>query len=159
VSEQRRRPTRRPRRLPSSRTQGLAEDWAWELSAVGYLPVKRIEAELALRGQADILVAALLSEPFRPQPAAAVGEYLVGSLEVTGAEALRRTLVLLGDRLLDGLPLSAEAGRYRLIRSLAELAAGWGEALRERILTEQEAVHRAAQTARRDTDPHNPWFG
>jgi hypothetical protein len=158
VGEQRRRRTRRRRRPLSSPREELAESWAWELSAAGHLPMTRGEAEFLLRGQIDILLTALLAEQFHPQPAGEVGAYLV-SMQATGSEALRRTLVLLGERLLDGQPISAEAGRHRLLRLLAELAAGWVEAVREHILASQETVHRAAQNAHDDTLPPNPWFG
>ena len=149
---------RRQRRPLSSPGQELAESWAWELSAAGYLPMARGEAKFLLRGQVDVLLAALLAEPFHARPAGEVGAYLV-SMQVTGSEALRRTLVLLGERLLDGQPISAEAGRHRLLRLLAELAAGWAETVREQILAGQEAVHRAARSAHRDASAPNPWFG
>ena len=43
-------------------------------------------------------------------------------------EALRRTLLLLTDRLLANQPITAEAAQYRLSRLLIELTSGWVDA-------------------------------
>jgi hypothetical protein len=155
----RRKGKTRPDRPPASASAALTRAWAWELASVEYLGVSRGEIELRLRGQLDTLVGLLLADPFSPQPARQVGADLV-DLKATQSEALRRTLLLLTDRLLTDQPISAEAGRYRLSRLLIELAVGWVDASHRSILTAQEELHRAVDTARdRDRAPRaNPWF-
>ena len=123
---------------------------------------RRATAQAALRGVNAAVVGLLLAEPFSAQPAGQVGAYLV-ELNATRAEALRRTLLVLTDRLLVGQPISPEAGGYRLSRLLIELATGWADAVHRHILAAQEEIHRAFDTARRDQQqdgqpPPNPWF-
>jgi diguanylate cyclase len=153
-------------RGPRPRSPGnaaLARDWAWELASVEDLGCSRREVELRLRGVVDALVGLMLAESFSAQLAREVGASLVG-LNATAPEALRRTLLLLTDRLLDGQPMSAEAGRHRLTRLLIELTAGWAEAAHRHVRTAQDEIHSAFGAARqhrpRDsaTSP-NPWFG
>jgi hypothetical protein len=139
----------------------LIRDWAWELASVEYVGLSRAEIELRLRGQVDTLLGLLHAESFSACPARQVGAYLV-DLNATQPEALRRTLLLLTDRLLTDQPINPEAGRYRLSRLVIELATGWAEANERRIVTAQEEIHRAVDTARRDHQhgkpPPNPWF-
>ena len=159
-----RRPRRRVRRLrppPSSAAVALAADWAWELSSVDHVQLGRTELELGLRGQVEILRRALVGEPFQPQCGAGVGAYLVG-LQATGAEALRRTLLLLAERLPGDLPISPEAARYRLTRLLVEIAAGWADAARGESPAGRTAVPGDLPAPRpgadRAAEPPNPWF-
>jgi hypothetical protein len=155
-----RRRVRRLRPVPASAEAALAADLAWELSLVAHLPTGRTELELGLRGQVEILLNALVDEPFQPHRGAEVGAYLVG-IQATGSEALRRTLLLLADRLPRHLP-STEAARYRVTRLLVEVAAGWADAARERPPAGRQTAFRAAPAAgpraARSAQPPNPWF-
>jgi hypothetical protein len=143
------------RRTPSSAAAAIAREWALQLVATAYLPMGRAEAELFLRGQTDRLLGVLFDEPLDLQPAHQVGTDLAG-IGATSSEALKQTLQVLGDHLLDDLPTRPVAGRYRLTRLLAELAAGWADAVREDILAEQEAVHRAVDVAREGEQKADP---
>jgi hypothetical protein len=157
----------RRRRPPASRAAALAQEWAWELATAGLIQLTRSEIELHLRGQVDRLLTALHADPFRPQDAQSVGEYLVG-LGADRSDALRRTFLLLSRRLLDSSRLSGEAGRSRLDRLLAELIAGWSDARHAATLTEQDNLARAARAAKGDQrpgpdspdepEPPGPWF-
>jgi hypothetical protein len=124
----------------------------------------RAEIELLLRGQVDTLIGALLGDPFSVQPARTVGAELV-RMQIVETEALRRSLRLLNDRMLEDLPIDPDAGRYRLSQLLLELSVGWAEALRGYILSGQDDMQRAIEAARRGlggpppaTRPDNPWF-
>jgi hypothetical protein len=124
----------------------------------------RAEIELLLRGQVDTLIGALLGDPFTVHPARVVGAELV-RMQIVETEALRRSLRLLNDRMLDDLPIDPDAGRYRLSQLLLELSVGWTEALRSYILSGQDDMQRAIEAARRGlgdpppaTRPDNPWF-
>ena len=97
----------------------------------------------------------LFDEPLFVLPARQVGADLAG-FGATSSEALKQTLLVLGDHLLDDLPVRPVAGRYRLTHLLAELAAGWAEAVREDILAEQEVVHRAVDVAREEEEKPDP---
>jgi hypothetical protein len=153
---------RRRARPRSPGNAALARDWAWELASVEHMGCSRREVELRLRGVVDTLVGMLLAESFSAQLARQIGANLVG-LNATKPEALRRTLLLLTDRLLDGQPMSAEAGRDRLTRLLIELTAGWAEAAHRHVLTAPDEIHCAfgatQQHQPQDSAPSpNPWF-
>jgi len=141
--------------VPSSAAAAIAREWALQLVSAEYLPTGRSEAELFLRGQTDRLLGVLFDEPLYLQPARQVGADLAG-FGATSSEALKQTLLVLGDHLLDDLPVRPVAGRYRLTHLLAEVAAGWADAVREDILAEQEAVHRAVDVAREKEQKADP---
>jgi hypothetical protein len=154
----RRRHLRRHRRPPDTPSTELARDWAWELAASGLIQLTRAELELHLRSQVDQLFSTLYTDPYRPQPARHVGAYLVG-LNANQPDALRRTFLLLSQRLLADTRLTHDGARDRLDRLLAELIVGWVEANHEATVTAQESLLRAADTARRNAEPPaGPWF-
>ncbi len=139
------------RRPPSTAAAALARDWAWQLRAAGVLQLTGNELELHLRSQADLLIRTLYAEPFVPDPARLVGEYLV-RMQATRPDALQRTFLLLTTRLLEDSPLAAQSGRHRLDQLLGELIGGWAEAVHAYTLAAQEDLRRALEAARHGGD-------
>lgn len=158
-----RRPRPRRRRAAhdrSSAADALAQAWAWELAAAGIYQLTRPELELALRRPAGQLIDILNGDPYRPTDARAVGAYLI-TVHATGPEALRRSYLLLAERLpahtaLPALPDAAPP--HRLHHLLAELLAGWLEAVTIQTLAAQETLRTAVDSARSGQEPDNPWF-
>jgi len=126
--------------------QRFAAAWARELLGTSYVPMTGAEVEGHLRGCTEQLVDALLSEPFDPSPARHVGADLV-AVHFTGAESLGRTTSLGHERMLELLGLD-ESWRSRAARLQGELSAGFVQAVRKRILDEQESIRQAVLDAR-----------
>ncbi|MFH8514374.1 putative bifunctional diguanylate cyclase/phosphodiesterase [Streptomyces gelaticus] len=105
------------------------------------------------RGLSDILHA----RPFDAAPAAEVGAALVAA-HCTDPDALSSTLGVVDSYLVlycgsNGVtPLPTEDSRARCARIQHALASGFTRALRERTLSEQEAIARSALTARSDAE-------
>jgi hypothetical protein len=110
---------------------------------LAYRPTSRAEIELHLRGYLETLHDALLAEPFGAEPARQIGAALVG-IHLTKPEAIEVTLVVLADRLLADLGLDSYTFQPHLNRLLAAIAVGYTKALRDRVLSDQEQVYRAA---------------
>lgn len=122
----------------------FAEGWAAAIIDTSYVPMSRREIEDFLLDLSDSLLAALLSEPFDPQPAIEVGARLVNA-HFTAPEALGRTLQLLGTGLVLPAGLSSDDRKLldRVVQLLGRLSTGYSEALRERTFEEQEVIKQA----------------
>ncbi|WP_317630377.1 putative bifunctional diguanylate cyclase/phosphodiesterase [Saccharopolyspora rosea] len=126
----------------------FAAVWAQALMGTSYVPMTSAEVEGRLCGYTDRLVDALLSDPFDPSAARAVGVDLVG-VHFTSAESLARTIDLLGDEILDVLRLgSSPTWRDRVAALQGALCSGFVQAARKRTLDEQEAIRQAVLDAR-----------
>jgi diguanylate cyclase len=119
------------------------------------VPMDAASAHAFLTAQSASLLAVLLSAPFRPRQAAAVGHALVRA-DFVSADVLGRSLRVLILRLPELLlqhPLARAAGATDLERRVAEvteaLANGYVRALRDRTLAEQESIRRAELDAHR----------
>ena len=131
--------------------EATAREWAHIVArgSFGQMSVHDLEGRLS--ELTTILVESLLSEPFVSRPARDVGASLVAA-HFTGSETLSRTIELFDDRLLQALHADTAKYRGRLARMNGALAAGFADALRERALTEHEAILRAALRAREDAE-------
>nr|WP_240483740.1 EAL domain-containing protein [Streptomyces pathocidini] len=113
------------------------------------------EFEEYLVPSARTLSDTLRARPFDPTPALAVGGALVAA-HCTDPGALPRSLGVVDSYLVrycaPGAELTAEEGRARCSRIQHAVAAGFAQALRERTLTEQEAVSRAALRAQGEAE-------
>jgi diguanylate cyclase (GGDEF)-like protein/PAS domain S-box-containing protein len=118
----------------------LGERWTKALTKTAYSPMARRKIRRHLDEHLAVLVDALAATPFAPDPAAAVGEWLVRA-RFTGQSSLRRTVELLGPALrvlpeLDGVDQLTD----RVFCLLGELASAYTNAVRRQIFTEQEKV-------------------
>ncbi|WP_440900637.1 diguanylate cyclase domain-containing protein, partial [Actinosynnema sp.] len=150
---------------PAAGRRELARAWARELKGVGLGPASPVELERFLLELVELLLDVLGALPFRAAGAAEAGRRLVGA-RFTGAEALRRTVLLLGRSLAEHAdrpgpgsagPGSAGQGSTgsggpapaeRVVAVLAELSSGFAEALRLDALAQQEEVRLALLAAR-----------
>ena len=118
-------------------------------------PMDIASARAFLTAQSAALVAIVLSDPFRPRQAAAVGDALVKA-DFVSADDLGRSLRVLIMRLPELLRHCALAGASavsgldgRVAEVTEALANGYVRALRDRTLAEQESVMRAELDAQR----------
>ena len=118
-------------------------------------PMDIANARAFLSAQSGALVRIVLSDPFRPRQAAAVGRALVNA-DFVSADVLGRSLRVLIMRLPELLRRSALAGAPgvsgldgRVAEVTEALANGYVRALRNRTLAEQESIMRAELDAQR----------
>jgi len=128
--------------------ESFARTWATAVIGSSYVPMTRAEVAEHLQALTEVLVHALHASPFRTAPGYEIGARLVEA-HFTGTDTLGRTVQLLGDDLLDELGIAPdELMRSRLAALQGALAAGYARALRERTLSEQEAIRAAVLDAR-----------
>lgn len=128
---------------------GFASRWAESLRGVVYPAMTRAEVERLLADQAAELVETLCSEPFTSGRASKIGSALVAA-NYRDAVALNRTLTVFGDVYhgeLGPLLRDVPAPAARLAAVQGAVAEGFAGALRDLVLTEQEATQRAALAA------------
>jgi diguanylate cyclase (GGDEF)-like protein len=126
----------------------LARDWTEVVTGTVYVPLTRTELEAYLLGQLESIVAAVRAEPFSAALGYPLGANLVAT-NLSAPETLGRTVQLLGERLIDAIPLpSSPEYRHRVAAILGALATGHSRAGRDRTLDEQESIRRAALIAR-----------
>lgn len=126
----------------------LARHWAAVAIDVSHLLAPRAESEATLADIAGGLIALIRADPFDPTPAAEAGRRLVKE-NFSSPEALRQTLSILGHELLPAAGLSEQQPWLgRLAELTGELAAGYVDALRDRLFDEQELLKRAVFRAR-----------
>ncbi|MEU6486059.1 EAL domain-containing protein [Streptomyces sp. NPDC046887] len=133
------------------RIRRFATIWSRAIFPVTATSLTRPEFELHLLPWARELSDALHGRPFDTAPAGRVGAALVAA-HCTDPDALSRTLGVVESYLVlyCGRPAqdTAEELRARSARLQHALAAGFARALRQRTLTEQEAIARSALAAR-----------
>ncbi|MFF8293347.1 putative bifunctional diguanylate cyclase/phosphodiesterase [Streptomyces sp. NPDC016309] len=134
------------------RLQRFATIWSRAVFPVTATSLTRSEIERHLLPLARDLSDALHARPFDPAPAHRVGAALVAA-HCTDPDALGRTLGVVDSYLVlycggAGQSAAAEELRARCARLQHALATGFAQALRERTLTEQEAIARSALNAR-----------
>ncbi|HKN99826.1 MAG TPA: EAL domain-containing protein, partial [Pseudonocardiaceae bacterium] len=133
------------------RSRVFAELWASVLVGTSYIPLRRDEVVDLLTELTDDLVTALLAEPFAPGPARAAGARLVAA-HFTSGDSVERSVRIIGERLLPELGLTGVQPAARMTAVLGGFAAGYALGLRERVLSEQEAIHSAVLDARAEAE-------
>jgi diguanylate cyclase (GGDEF)-like protein/PAS domain S-box-containing protein len=136
------------------RLRRFATIWSRAIFPATTTSLTRPELEERLLSLARGLREALHARPFDAAPAARVGTALIAA-HCTDPEVLSRTLGVIDSYLVlycGAKELPAEDSRARCARLQHSLAAGFAQALRERTLTEQEAIARSARTARSDAE-------
>ncbi|MFD8196528.1 putative bifunctional diguanylate cyclase/phosphodiesterase [Streptomyces wuyuanensis] len=135
---------------PEDRLRRFATIWSRAIFPVTATSLTRPEFEGHLLPLARELSGALHTRPFDSAAAQRVGAALVDA-HCTDPDALSRTLGVVDAYLVlycGNDRESAEDSRARCARLQHALAAGYALALRERTLTEQEAIARSALAAR-----------
>lgn len=134
---------------PEGRVRRFATIWSRAIFPVTATSLTRPEFELQLVPLARRLRDALLERVFDSGEGQAVGAALIGT-HCTDPEALSRTLDCVDAYLVlyCGEEGRQEELRARSARLQHAVAAGFAAALRERTLSEQEAISRAALNAR-----------
>ncbi|WP_020667068.1 putative bifunctional diguanylate cyclase/phosphodiesterase [Amycolatopsis nigrescens] len=129
-----------------------ATEWALVAAATSDVPFPHQHVLDELAKLLELMVDALLAEPFDATPAARSGEQLV-RLNVIGEQALRRSVVLLGEALPANprVKLTKRAWE-RVVAVLGEVAAGYVDAVRQRTLVKQEAISRALIRAKDEVE-------
>ncbi|MFE4534454.1 putative bifunctional diguanylate cyclase/phosphodiesterase [Streptomyces scopuliridis] len=136
------------------RLRRFATIWSRAIFPATATSLTRPEFETHLLPLARELQEALHAHPFDTAPATRVGAALVAA-HCTDPEALGRTLGVVDSYLVlycGTEELAAEDNRARCARLQHSLAAGFAHALRERTLSEQEAIARSALAARNDAE-------
>ncbi|MFE9257765.1 putative bifunctional diguanylate cyclase/phosphodiesterase [Streptomyces sp. NPDC006879] len=144
---------------PQDRIGRFARIWSRAIFPVTATSLTRCEFEGHLLPLATTLTEALHARHFDPSPAQGVGAALVAA-HCTDPDALSGTLGVIDAYLVlyctpaaeqaPGAGPDREEYRSRCARLQQALAAGFSRALRERTLSEQEAIARSAMTARSD---------
>jgi diguanylate cyclase (GGDEF)-like protein/PAS domain S-box-containing protein len=127
--------------------------WARAVTGTSYVSLGDGEVEERLGLLARRLADALLAEPFAAAPAVDVGAALVEA-HFTGTATLSRTIALLPRLPAHLASDSQDVGGLadRVAELQGALAGGYARALQERTLDEQEAIRRAARTAREQAE-------
>jgi len=119
----------------TDRAEFVAE-WARAIADTSYVSLSAAQLEVFAGGLTDTLVTLLDGPAYDAAAARRIGEAMI-TAHCTGADTLQRTVVLLGDRLPDLRPSTADR---RVSRIIGDVAAGYAEALREVTLAEQDAM-------------------
>ncbi len=128
--------------------EAFARTWATAVIGSSYVPMTRAEVAEHLQALTEVLVSALLANPFSTVPGHEIGARLVEA-HFTGTDTLGRTVQLLGEDLLTELGIDVDSRMASRLAALqGALAAGYARALRERTLAEQEAIRAAVLDAR-----------
>jgi diguanylate cyclase (GGDEF)-like protein/PAS domain S-box-containing protein len=130
-----------------ARCSAFANAWVKTLNGTSHVVLSSAQIRALLRQLTDQLAAALSRTPFAPAAGYDSGRRLAEA-GFTEPESLAATISLLGQGELDPAGRSDQAAQARLCDLQGAIAAGHTAALRDRILTAQEALIRAALIAR-----------
>ncbi|HET8629145.1 MAG TPA: PAS domain-containing protein [Thermomicrobiales bacterium] len=137
------------RALLYGRSEAIADRWHRALLPAGYTPQGAARARQRLGELTDQAIALLLAPAFADEEARALGDALV-RLGFREPVALGRTLEILGDALVAGLPAEYVAAlQPRLVALLGEAASGFAARAQATILVEQEQARAALRLAER----------
>jgi diguanylate cyclase (GGDEF)-like protein/PAS domain S-box-containing protein len=126
----------------------LVRRWVEAVADTNFVSLNRRELTDFLRGLTARLTGALAADEFDAAQARDVGAAMVAK-HFTASEALERTLQVLGDAFSTSTQPQL---RDRAPTALAALATGYTEALRERILAEQQSITVAALAAQQGAE-------
>jgi diguanylate cyclase (GGDEF)-like protein/PAS domain S-box-containing protein len=118
----------------------VGEQWMRALARTAYSPMSRRKIKRQLDSHVAAMIAMLTAGELDPEPALAIGEWLVAA-RYTGQHSLRHTVDVLGPALRT-LPELASVDDLpdRVVHVLGALAAGYANAVRRQIFEEQEKV-------------------
>ena len=125
---------------PPRSAERIARAWALAIAGTSYVSMGGVEIQDFLTGLAGRLLRAVTVDAFEADIVREVGATLVAA-HFTQPATLERTLTVLAEQLIDAPP-------SRLAQIQGTLAAGYAEALRDRVLDEQEEIRTAALWAR-----------
>jgi PAS domain S-box-containing protein len=139
-------------RILTGRRDGIAARWNRAIAQTSFVPFSSEEVRRRLAGLTERVIRALLNEPLDRVEAQAIGAALA-DLRYVHPEALGRTLEVLAEELLAGLPPDQVlALQPRLAKVLGRLAMGFYAEARHSILAEQETIRVALLTARHEAE-------
>ncbi|WP_460494424.1 putative bifunctional diguanylate cyclase/phosphodiesterase [Dactylosporangium cerinum] len=127
----------RPRDRAAER---LARSWSLAIAGTSYVSMNGLEVQDFLTALSSRLIHALTAETFDPDDVREVGSTLVAT-HFTEPTTLERTVAVLAEQF-------AKAPTRRVAEIQGALAAGYAQALRDRVLDEQEEIRTAALWAR-----------
>ncbi|HLL68617.1 MAG TPA: EAL domain-containing protein [Micromonosporaceae bacterium] len=133
---------------PPRAAERIARSWAVAIAGTSYVSMGGLEIQDFLTGLAGRLIRAVDAASFDPSVVHEVGATLVAA-HFTQPQTLDRTVVVLAEQFPD-------APTERLAAILGTLAAGYAEALRDRVLDEQEDIRTAALWAQARAE-HARW--
>src|SRR5690242_14267330 len=125
---------------PPRAAERVARAWALSIAGTSYVSMGGREVQDFLTSLATRLIRALTADKFEPTDAYEVGGTLVAA-HFTQPETLERTLAVLAEQF-------TRAPQLRVAQIQGALAAGYAQALRDRVLDEQEEIRTAALWAR-----------
>jgi diguanylate cyclase (GGDEF)-like protein len=123
----------------------LADLWLQRVVRANFMPAGRARARAVLESLVRRLVGGLTAEPFDPAVGYRVGADLVAT-NISSPRALGETIALLNERLL----VVEGASPARVAALLGQLATGYTEAMRNRLLSAAEGINRAERAAWRN---------
>jgi len=127
----------------------LVGEWVGALAQVVYIARSREEIERELTRALDELVRACHAEPFAAERGVAIAKRLV-ELGLTNPEAVEQSIDLLGRRVPALLDTTGAADR--IARLIGAMTRGFSDAMRRRLLDEQETITRALIRARESAE-------
>jgi diguanylate cyclase (GGDEF)-like protein/PAS domain S-box-containing protein len=138
---------------PGDSLRRFAAIWSRAIYPVTATSMTRTEFEDHLVPLARVLDEALRARPFDPRAAVPIGTALVAA-HCTDPEALPSILGVIDAYLVlyCAPDLTVDESRARCARLQHAVAVGFSQALRERTLTEQESISRAALAAQGDAE-------
>jgi diguanylate cyclase (GGDEF)-like protein/PAS domain S-box-containing protein len=125
---------------PPRAAERVARAWALSIAGTSYVSMGGREVQDFLTSLATRLIRALTAEKFEPSDAYEVGGTLVAA-HFTQPETLEHTIAVLAEQFAGAPP-------KRVAEIQGALAAGYAQALRDRVLDEQEEIRTAALWAR-----------
>ncbi len=140
------------REILAGRQEAIANSWYRAVAPTGFPSLGPADIRQRLGSLTQQALKVLLSAPFRPDQAQAIGAGLA-SLHLVQPETLRRTLRVLARELVAGIsPVQVRAVRPNLDALLSDVAAGFFERARTMILEEQEETRAALFAARQEAE-------
>ena len=124
-------------------------DWARAIGDTSYVSLTATQLEEFAGDLTDILTSLLCSPTYDAAAGRRVGEAMIAA-HCTGADTLRRTVIMLSERLPDLRPSTAvPPDDSRASRIIGDVAAGYAAALRDVTLSEQDEICRAVFATQR----------
>jgi signal transduction histidine kinase len=135
------------RQVLNGRCDAIAESWYRAIAGTSFVPFDTAIVRQCLVKLTERAISALLSDPFTPEQAQAIGVSLA-ELHCLEPEALGRTLEVLGDQFVECLSDEQVAAlQPQLALLLGRLATGFFQQACKTVLVEQEGIRSALVSA------------